>query len=528
MPKTVLVVSLSMFVLLGNVSGQLLVERKTASSDREKGKPERVTLTTGPDLVIGDVFGLAQFGANGTQVGLALATDSCNFGTENVHWFTPPNNDHPLIPQNLYRMSGGVSNDERFEQIGQSSAMHAFFALAANTCNLGCNNVGGTNLGSGCSNPYTASTHGSPTILGSRAWVNPFTGAFPDGSSGIDPNDHAGHAHNGTSHRILTEVSDLLPSANPGASYYAEAQQVTPHEYAWCQAHPSECNMNNNVSYRRFNVTGTSTFAFSPIGATARSQPAIAAWTGATLVPLEPDPGNDGVGTIAYKVTNPSAGVWHYEYAIYNQNLDRAVQSFGLPIGSGVTITNLGFHAPPQHPGWAADGTVGNAGFSSAPWLSSQAGGALVWSSETFAQNPNANAIRWGTLYNFHFDSNRPPQTVSATIGFFKTGAPINITVQGPAPAAVNITVTGRVFSPEGMPVRSATVVMTDQNGGNTRFATTSSFGYFTFENLIAGASYTFFVSTKRFIFEPVTVPINNNVSDLTLVAVGTPNRPAR
>src|SRR5207244_3484407 len=28
-------------------------------------------------------------------------------------------------------------------------------------------------------------------------------------------------------------------------------QYVTPHEYAWCQANPGQCNMYNNVSYRQ-------------------------------------------------------------------------------------------------------------------------------------------------------------------------------------------------------------------------------------------------------------------------------------
>jgi hypothetical protein len=60
------------------------------------------------------------------------------------------------------------------------------------------------------------------------------------------------------------------------------------------------------------------------------------------------------------------------------------------------------------------------------------AGGSLTWSCETIAQNANANAIRWGTLYNFRFDSNRPPQDTSAVIGFFKTGAPITVPIQGP------------------------------------------------------------------------------------------------
>ena len=193
--------------------------------------------------------------------------------------------------------------------------------------------------------------------------------------------------------------------------------------------------MYNNVSYRRFNVTGTTgPFSFSPAAATVRVKSAVNAWTGATLVDFSPDPGNDGVGTVAYKVTNTSPGMWHYEYAIYNQNLDRAIQSFSVPTGatSRVSFLNVGFHAPPQHPGWTADGTVGNTGYSSTPWTLTQTSSALTWSSETFAQNPNANAIRWGTMYNFRFDSNRPPQPANATIGFFKTGAPITVQVQGP------------------------------------------------------------------------------------------------
>ena len=82
------------------------------------------------------------------------------------------------------------------------------------------------------------------------------------------------------------------------------------------------------------------------------------AWTGATVNQQEPDPGNDGIWFMGFKVTNPSTGVWHYEYALYNQNLDRAIQSFSVPVGPGVNISNIGFHAPIQHPGWANDGTL--------------------------------------------------------------------------------------------------------------------------------------------------------------------------
>ena len=72
-------------------------------------------------------------------------------------------------------------NDERFEQIGQSSAKHAFLALENNACGFGCNTSGcttGSNLCPGCSDPYSASLNAGPN-LGSRAWINPFTGVYP-------------------------------------------------------------------------------------------------------------------------------------------------------------------------------------------------------------------------------------------------------------------------------------------------------------------------------------------------------------
>jgi hypothetical protein len=387
-------------------------------------------LVPGPDVIVGDVEDVTQFDPPvGTQIGLAIGTDSCNNGDQPVDWFALPQTDHPVVPQNLYRMSGGENNDERFEQIGQSWMKHTFLALEDFVC--GTCNTGGCQTGShlcpGCSDPYVSSLNGDQNSIGSRAWVNPFTGSFPSNA-----NDHSGHVHNGVSHRILVETSDVMPSGNPGATYYGEAAYVSPHEYTWCQAHPGECNMFNNFSYRQFSVSGGPTFFnFSPVSATVRMQPAIQAWaaTGATVTQVEPDPGNDGIFFVGYKLTPITGGGFHCEYAVFNMNLDRAIQSFSLV---ALDATNIGFHAPPQHPGWPHDGTVGDAGYSSTPWTVT---GSVTWSTETFAQNPNANAIRWGTLYNFSFDSpNDFFITAPATIGFFKTGQPINVDVLVPVP----------------------------------------------------------------------------------------------
>ncbi len=495
-------------------NGQIVSDKLPAMEDNLSGS------VPGPDVMVGDLNGLAQFGSSsGDYVGLAVGTDSCNFGTVDLNWFALPSNDHPVIPQNMYRMSGGVSNDERFEQIGQSSVKHAFTALTQNLCNLGCNGTGGTRLGSGCSDPYVASLNAGPS-LGSRAWINPFTGFFPRSDSATPPNNHSGHAHTGPSHRIYTQISDLSTSLNPGATYYAEAQYITPHEYAWCESHPGECNMYNNVSYRKYNVSGTgSPFSFSAATSTQRGKAAINAWPGATLVDFAPEPGVDGIGTVAYKVTNPSPGVWHYEYAVYNQNIDRAVGSFAVPIGAGVTISNIGFHAPPQQPGWTFDGTVGNAGFSNTPWVESLSGGTMSWATSTLAQDPNANAIRWGTMYNFRFDSNQPPTAGNATLGFFKTGSPITVAVMVPSSTTTtNVSISGRVTTPDGQGVRNARVVLTAP-GGATRIARTGTFGYYRFDNVGVATGYTINVVAKALTFTSQNFDVSDNITDMNFVA---------
>ncbi len=308
--------------------------RGAVSAGAEAAQPADGSIP-GPDVIVGDLPAVSQGGSSGSFVGLGVGTTSCNNGKVPLHWLGLPNNDHPAIPQNLYRMSGGTTNDERFEQIGQSWVKHAFFALEDNACNFGCNTTGcttGSNLCSGCSDPYSASLNYSQTGLGSRAWVNPFTGYFP--GSNPNPNDHTGHSHTGTSHRVTVAMSDLDTTQNPGATYFAEGQYVTPHEYAWCQANPGQCNMYNNVSYRQFSVTGITSFTFSPIGSTMTMTPGIFAWTGATINQIEPDPGNDGIAFVGYKVTNLSPHIWHYEYAVYNENLDRAIQSFAILYGT--------------------------------------------------------------------------------------------------------------------------------------------------------------------------------------------------
>jgi hypothetical protein len=410
------------------------------------------TFVPGPDITVGDLPDMVQVGSEGSQVGLGLATTSCNNGDQPVNFHALPQTDHPFFPMNLYRMSGGADNATRFEQIGQSWIKHAFGADELDECNLGCdtsNCVTFQQLCPGCADPYLADENGWYQLLGSRAWVNPFTGFFV---SNPDPTNHTGHVDIGASHRIRVNVSDLNTTLNQGATYFAEAGYFTAQEYQWCQTHPGQCNMYNNVSYRKFLVSGTTDFSFTPVGVTGRMHPAITAWTGATVNQMEPDPGNDGIWFMGYKVTNPTQGVYHYEYALYNENLDRSIQSFSVPLGPGVNVSNIGFHAPPQEPGWANDNIPGGQGYSSTPWAVTQTSNSITWNSETFAQNQAANAIRFGTSYNFRFDADQPPQAANATVGFFKTGSPMLAAIQAPA---------GGTPTPTPTPTATATATIT-------------------------------------------------------------------
>ena len=117
-------------------------------------------------------------------MGLGIATTSCNNGDQPVHFFAIPNTDHSVICENLYRMSGGPNNNDRFEQIGESWVKHTFGADQDDECNFGCIPwPDSTQLGVGCSDPYLAPENAQYSLLGSRAWVNPFTGAFPSDRS---------------------------------------------------------------------------------------------------------------------------------------------------------------------------------------------------------------------------------------------------------------------------------------------------------------------------------------------------------
>ena len=135
---------------------------------------------------------------------------------------------------------------------------------------------------------------------------------------------------------------------------------------------------------------------------------------------------NEGLLHVAVRVYDNGDGTWQYEYAVHNLNSDRSIESFSVPLGDCVNITNVGFHDIDYHSGEIIDGT---------DWNTTVNTNSVTWATDTFANNEWANAIRWGSTYNFWFTADQGPMTGDLTLGLFKPGNEPSITHAAAVPS---------------------------------------------------------------------------------------------
>ena len=233
----------------------------------------------------------------------------------------------------------------------------------------------------------------------------------------------AGVAHNSIEHRLQVREADLDPATHPGAQYLAELY-VLSHD---------DVDHTNSLGWKHFTVNGAPgadwTLEFEED--LAESGSAFRAWSGATVTTIPEDlaeGSEDGRCYLIAKVTENANGTWHYEYAIFNLDMARAIASLSIPVDLSTFITNIEFNAVRSH---------GEA-FSNVPWNARRTDDSLIWETEPFELNPRSNPLRWGTLYNFRFDANVEATEVIATLHTFMPGIPSEFSgaTLGPAPAA--------------------------------------------------------------------------------------------
>lgn len=398
----------------------------------------------GPDVItstIGSSF--SEYGSYDPGTGrigaYAVTTVSCNIGDQDAIWIdctSGPNcNQHPVIGQNMYRHKT-VSGAGRFEMIGMSWLKHGWCAADAPNCGSPYVPNGSCDwLGLFATDTYGASLNAAQDDLGPRSEIQPWTGVFPYPYIKHWNSTGTGRPDQPIFKRLQILNSDLDPALNAGALYYCEVQYVHTQE--------QEARRYNNVSYRRSTVgslVGTPPnvqYNLSFADSTVVQKACIEVWptieSGVTLVNADVIDGStvvDGRFVLGYKVSDLGGGTWHYEYALYNMNADRAADGFIVPCGVGTTISNSGFHDVFYHSDEPYDGTDW-----SKPTNGVTTGTTLTWAAQAFSPPENANALRWGTTYNFRFDANVPPTAGNVTIDLFKAGTPSTLTVAAQVPS---------------------------------------------------------------------------------------------
>ena len=359
----------------------------------------QVPPSSGPDVIVGELYDPQNYGLVGGIRAYAIGTYSCNIGPSPLRWESG-NQFHPVISQNMYRLLNG-----RFEHVGQSWLKHGFCALQGNLCSSCTPGGSCPALYPGCSDPYSGGLNGTQSGLGPKSEVNAASGVF------TYPYVLQGTGDATLKKRLQVADADM---GNAGATYFVASMYVQ-------QEDAANHNNTNNESYRRVSVDPT-TKAISLAASTQRMKPAIMAWKDNGLGPGSPDPNvqlaaidvaNDGRFWIGSKATDNGDGTWSYEYAVQNLTSDRSGQAFTIQLPPGAVVSSVGFHDVNYHSGEP---------WSGADWTSSVTGTAISWSSQTYAQNVNANALRFDTTYNFRFDCNRAPTTGNGTLAFFKRG----------------------------------------------------------------------------------------------------------
>ena len=88
----------------------------------------------------------------------------------------------------------------------------------------------------------------------------------------------------------------------------------------------------------------------------------------------------------------------------------------------------------------------------------------------------------------------------------------------GLAPVS-SVSVSGRVTTPDGRGLRNATVSITGLNNAK-RTVTTSSFGFYSFDNVLTGDTYTIAVRSKLYRFSSQIFQIDGNLTGVDFVGV--------
>ena len=378
------------------LSATLVVTTVIAIAENQSTE-NRTCYSIGPD-VVSRFWDSKDYGSLGEFAAFSFGTDACNIGDEVLDW-VGATADHPVISTALYRLK-----NSRFEQVGISWVKHGFAAAQSpNRCDCECDPPNDyQHLGIGCADAYSASTNGIQQYQGPRSEVDGYTGLFPFPPNGF------GEGGDTIFKRLQVNHADL-ESSSTEAQYFGEIQYVSAHDSLFG-------NQFNNSTWQPITVSGIGdNWSISISGEDRVGDPVLRAWAevNSSVRLTESQPPTDGLILVAALISPVNEGWYQYEYAIQNVNAHRGVRELTIEIPIGGIVRNIGFHDISYHSGETVEGT---------DWEVSNNYNSIKWTTSSFSDNPMANAIRWGTTYNFRFISNVPPTNGGVSLTHFRDG----------------------------------------------------------------------------------------------------------
>ncbi|HET6202556.1 MAG TPA: hypothetical protein VFI25_07110 [Planctomycetota bacterium] len=370
-------------------------------------------VVAGRDISMSSV-GVFQNGHSGVYpngvVAFGISTTACNPGTATIPWFAQPNPNHPFIAFLIARETAG-----RFTQISNRSyCKHPFSSTNTLGCTPSCSGGPSTQLVVGCSDTYGGAMNGSYSLLGPPDEIDPWTGVWSMTCSYFDYGVPPQPTCDGQASSISYGSNPTAPprcNVNdsaltvPGSTYYAQA--------GWITAGELESLRGNNFVSRGFVPTFSGgAWSFGSL-TTQLAGSVLQRWSGATL-DSNTNGADDGRLFVAGKVTGPTNGLFHYEFAAHNRDNDRGVAAFRLPICPGARVENAGFED--------IDTNAAN------DWSFFQTPSEISWAGAT------TNALRWNSIFNFWFDSDAAPVTGPSVL--------LDQADAGPGLATVSVTTT--------------------------------------------------------------------------------------
>lgn len=217
----------------------------------------------------------------------------------------------------------------------------------------------------------------------------------------------AGSPSGALERRCRVAVADVDPAQHPSAVFAFELVTL----------HPSEGDASHRCVTRRI---APASMLLTPTAAGPANEASTAVELWQSVVPSVTittlDIPGDGRVLVGANATDLGSGLWRYDYAIENIDSHESIGSLAIPLPAGAIVSTSSSHAPLVHSGEVT---------SNAPWNTAIDKLAITWSTEPFASNPNANAIRWGITDSFSVVCDRPPARGQATLTLFRSALPI-------------------------------------------------------------------------------------------------------